>query len=134
MVLFLASLLRFFLRTINSKGAILSENAVLRKENEILLRKVAKKRVRFSFYDRFFFVALNRAADIKYRLTLVKPETMLAWQRTPIRRLCTFEHCPPRRGPKTPRHRGQTPDPTSATMCHSASPLDIVYRMSFILP
>ena len=100
MVLFLASLLRFFLRAINSKGAVLSENAVLRKENEILLRKVGKKRVRFSFYDRFFFVALNRAADIKDGLTLVKPETVLAWQRTLVRRLWTFDHPPARRGRK----------------------------------
>ena len=71
MVIFLASLLRFFLRAFSSKGAILSENAVLRKDNEILLRKVGKKRVRFSFNDRFFSVVLNRAADIKNRLALV---------------------------------------------------------------
>jgi hypothetical protein len=36
---------------------------VFQKENEILLRKVGKKRARFSFYDRLFFVVLNRAAD-----------------------------------------------------------------------
>jgi hypothetical protein len=53
MVIFLASLLRFFLRAFSSKGAILSENAVLRKEDEILLRKVGKKRVRFGFSDGF---------------------------------------------------------------------------------
>ena len=47
MVLFLASLLRFFLRASSSKAAILSENAVLKKENEILLREVGKKRVHF---------------------------------------------------------------------------------------
>jgi len=38
MVLFLASLLRFFLTAFNSKRPILSENALLKKENEILLR------------------------------------------------------------------------------------------------
>ena len=51
MILFLACLLRFFLRAFGSKGAILSENAVLKKEDEILLRKVGKKRVRFGFSD-----------------------------------------------------------------------------------
>ena len=100
MVLFLASLLRFVLNLFSSRRSILSENAVLQKENEILLRKVGKKRVRFSFYDRFFFVVLNRAADVKDRLTLVKPETVLGWQRTIIRRFWTFEHGPVRRGRK----------------------------------
>jgi len=100
MVPFLASLLRCFLNVFSSRKSILSENAVLKKENEILLRKVGKKRVRFSFYDRFFFVILNRAAEIKDHLTLVKPETVLAWQRTLIRRLWTFEHGPARRGRK----------------------------------
>ena len=100
MVLFLASLLRFVLDLFSSRKSILSENAVLWKENEILLRKVGKKRVRFSFYDRLFFVVLNRGADIKDRLTLVKPDTVLAWQRTIIRRFWTFEHGPIRRGRK----------------------------------
>ena len=90
MVLLLASLLRFVLNLFSSRKSILSENAVLWKENEILSRKVGKKRVHFSFYDRFFFVVLNRAADIKNRLTLVKPDTVLAWQRTLIRRFWTF--------------------------------------------
>jgi transposase InsO family protein len=100
MVLFLASLLRFFLRAFSSKGAILSENAVLKKENEILLRKVERKRVQFSFSDQVFFVVLNRAADIKHHLTLVKPETVLSWQRALIQRFWTFDHRLARRGRK----------------------------------
>ena len=100
MVLFFASLLRLFLHAFGSRSAVLAENAVLKKENEILLRKVGKKRVRFSFYDRFFFVILNRTSDIKDRLTLVKPETVLGWQRTLIRQFWTFEHGPARRGRK----------------------------------
>jgi transposase InsO family protein len=100
MVLFFASLLRLFLHAFGSRSAVLAENAVLKKENEILLRKVGNKRVRFSFYDRFFFVILNRASDIKDRLTLVKPETVLGWQRTLIRRFWTFEHRPAKRGRK----------------------------------
>jgi putative transposase len=101
MILFLASLLRLFLHAFGSRSAVLAENAMLKKENEILLRKVGKKRVRFSFYDRFFFVVLNRAAEIKDHLTLVKPETVLAWQRTLIRRFWTFEQRPAKRGRKS---------------------------------
>ena len=47
MVPFLASLLRFLVNVFSSKMTILSENAVLKKENEILLRKTGKKRVHF---------------------------------------------------------------------------------------
>jgi hypothetical protein len=65
MVPLLASLLRFFLNVFSSRKTIL---------------------------DRFFFVVLNRAADIKHRLTLVKPDTVLAWQRTRIRGCWKFEH------------------------------------------
>lgn len=43
MVLLLASLLRCFLNVFSSRKTILSENAVLGKENEILLQKVGKK-------------------------------------------------------------------------------------------
>ena len=74
---------------------------MLKKENEILLRRVWTKRIRFSFYDRLFFVVLNRASDIRHRLTLVKPETVLAWQRTLIQRFWTFEQRPAKRGRKS---------------------------------
>jgi hypothetical protein len=62
MILFLASLLRFVLHLFCARRNILTENAVLKKENEILLRKVGNRRVRFGFYARLFFVVLNRAA------------------------------------------------------------------------
>jgi hypothetical protein len=39
-------------------------------------------------------VVLNGAADIKHQLTLVKPETILSWQRTLLKRFWTFEHRP----------------------------------------
>jgi hypothetical protein len=54
----------------------------------------------FVIYDKLFFVVLNRAADIKHRLTLVEPETLLYWQRTLIKRFWTFEHAPAKRGRK----------------------------------
>jgi len=63
MIIFLATLTRFFLRAFRSKRIILSENVLLKKENDILLRRVGKKRVHFNIYDKLFFVVLNRAAD-----------------------------------------------------------------------
>jgi hypothetical protein len=61
---------------------------------------MGKKRVHFDFYDKLFLVVLNRAADIKHRLTLVKPETILSWQRTLLKRFWTFEHRAAKRGRK----------------------------------
>jgi hypothetical protein len=55
---------------------------------------MGEKKVHFGFYDKLSLVVLNGAADIKGRLTLVKPETVLSWQRTLIRRFWTFEHPP----------------------------------------
>ena len=100
MIAFLATLLRFILHAFRSKRNILTANALLQKENEILARKMGKKRVHFDFYDKLFLVVLHRADDIKYRLTLVKPETLLAWRRTLMKRFWTFEHRPAQRGRK----------------------------------
>ena len=79
MIIFLAILLRFFLHAFRSRRIILSEDALLKKEDDILLRRVGEKRVHFNIYDKLFFVVLNRADDIKHRLRLVKPETLLYW-------------------------------------------------------
>jgi len=100
MIAFFATLLRFFLQAFRSKRNILIENALLKKENEILLRKMGKKKVHFGFDDKLLLVVLNRAVDIKRQLTLVKPETLLYWQRTVIKRFWTFEHAPAKRGRK----------------------------------
>jgi putative transposase len=100
MVAFFSTLLRLFFYVFRSKRTIISEIALLKKENEILLRGFGKKRVQFGFDDEFFLVVLNKAADIKDRLTLVKPETVLSWQRTLIKRLWTFPHSRTKRGRK----------------------------------
>ena len=72
MISFLAILLRLFFQIFRSKRILLSENALLKKGNDILLRRVGKKRVHFNKCDKLFFVVLNRAADVKHRLTLLK--------------------------------------------------------------
>jgi hypothetical protein len=50
---FIATLLRVFFQAIRSKRNVLSENALLKKENEILLQRVGKKRVHFNIYDKW---------------------------------------------------------------------------------
>ena len=82
MINFFGTLIRIYFHAFRSKRTVLSENALLNKENEILARKMGKKRVHFNIYDKLFFVVLNRADEIKHRLRLVKPERLLYWQRT----------------------------------------------------
>jgi len=48
MITFFGTLIRVFLHAFRSKRTILSENALLKKENDILLRRVGKKRVHFN--------------------------------------------------------------------------------------
>ena len=51
MVAFLSTLLRLFFQFFRSRRIILSEIALLKKENESLVRKMGKKRVHFNIYD-----------------------------------------------------------------------------------
>jgi hypothetical protein len=63
MIAFLAAFLRLFFLALGSKRNVLSKNALLKKGNDILLRRVGKKRVHFNIYDKLFFVVRNRATD-----------------------------------------------------------------------
>lgn len=53
MITFFGTLIRIFFHAFRSKRIILSENALLKKENEILLWRVGKKRVHFNIYDKW---------------------------------------------------------------------------------
>jgi hypothetical protein len=63
---------------------------VLEKENEILKRKVAGKRIVTNHLDRMFFAFLNKIMAVKDYITIVQPTTVLRWQKMLIRRLWTF--------------------------------------------
>ena len=71
MISFFAIFLRFFLRDFRSKRIILSENALLKKENDILLRRVGKQRVHFNIYDEWngFLRTVRREALDNFLLT-----------------------------------------------------------------
>ena len=100
MIIVFGTLIRISFHAFRSKRIILSENALLKKENDILLRRVGKKRVHFNIYDKLFFVVLNGEVDIKHRLRLVKPESLLYWQRTLMKRFWIFQHASAKRGRK----------------------------------
>jgi len=56
------------------------EIVLVRKENEILKRKI--KKVRINSYDRLFFVCFYRQwTKLLSRITVIKPSTVIAWHR-----------------------------------------------------
>ena len=69
---------------------ILVENAILKKENEILKRE-KKDRLKFRFIDRLFYAVICKSSKkAKGCVTLIKPETVLKWQRHLIKKFWTF--------------------------------------------
>jgi len=66
------------------------ENAILKKENDILKRK-KKIRIKFRFFDRLFYAVICKLSEsAKGCVMLIKPETILQWQRNLIKRFWTF--------------------------------------------
>jgi hypothetical protein len=64
MITFFATMLRFILRAFRSKRIILSENALLKKENDILLRREVKMRVRFNIeYLAYHLVSVRTGVE-----------------------------------------------------------------------
>ena len=77
---------------------IIFQNIILWKENEILKRKL-KKRIRFNFFDKLFYALFNKLSNtIKDHIILVKPETILKWQRHLIKKFWTFALDKPKMG------------------------------------
>ncbi len=73
-----------------NKKDIIIENIILKKENEILKRK-KKERIKFKFSDRVFYTLYNKFSKIVTEcIILIKPKTVLNWQRTIIKKFWTF--------------------------------------------
>jgi len=75
---------------------------LLKKENEIYRRhlNLQNKRLIFKNSDKFTLAMLNALSKRAVgHLTLVKPETVLNWQRRFIKKYWTYKHNPPGRKP-----------------------------------
>jgi hypothetical protein len=70
---------------------LLIQITVLQKEVEILKRRNGQNRLRIKKTDRVILAILNRISNIKEKLTIVKPETVLRWQKELIKRFWTFK-------------------------------------------
>ena len=98
----LCSFIKIILSIFKTKRFLIFEMAMLKKEIEILKRK-RKKKVNTNCFDRLFFVILHKIANIKNRITIVKPETVLQWQRMIIKGFWTYTTSKKRGRKRTPK-------------------------------
>ncbi len=75
-----------------SKKDLLLQVSLQQKEIEILKRKHRGRRLRFRLSDRVVFAILNKAGHLKERFSVVKPETVLGWQRQLIKHFWSFKN------------------------------------------
>jgi len=88
---FIVTILRVIFLLFSARNIdIVITNALLKKENEILKRK-RKHKLKFRFFDRLFYAVICRLSEKAKRfVTLIKPETVVKWQRNLIKKFWTF--------------------------------------------
>jgi len=89
------SIITFLFRAIfnlfKSKKQLSIQNCLQKKEIEILKRQNQNKHLTIYHTDRIIISILNRIGHIKQIISIVKPETVLRWQRELIKRFWTFK-------------------------------------------
>jgi hypothetical protein len=76
---------------LKSKKELIIQICLHKKELEILKRQNQRKRLNIQYSDRLIFSIFNRIGNIKDILTIVKPETVLLWQKQIIKRYWTHK-------------------------------------------
>jgi transposase InsO family protein len=88
------SLLTFLSRVLfnlcKSKKELVVQISLQQKEIEILRRQQGRRGIRFLHSDRIILSILNTVGYLKGRLSLVKPETVLGWQRQLVKHFWNF--------------------------------------------
>ena len=85
MLIFLASLLATLPSILRSRAALELENLALRHQIGVLQRS-ARKRPKLILLDRLLWAALSRVwSEWRSALTIVQPETVVAWHRKGFR-------------------------------------------------
>jgi putative transposase len=91
MLIFLTTLLSSLRSIVRSRAALEFENLALRHQIAVLQRSAAK-RLKLTSADRLLWVCLSRLwHDWRSALTIVKPETLLAWHRAGFRLFWTWK-------------------------------------------
>jgi len=80
-----------FYNLLKSKKQLSIQNCLQKKEIEILKRQNQKKRLKIHQSDRLIFSILNKIGNLKEIITIVKPETVLRWQKHLIKRFWTYK-------------------------------------------
>jgi nitric oxide synthase oxygenase domain/subunit len=88
---FLTFLFRAIFNLLKSKKKLIIQICLHKKELEILKRQNQKKRLKFQHYDRIIFSVLNKIGNIKETISIIKPETVLRWQKQLIKRFWTYK-------------------------------------------
>ena len=89
-----------FLGLFRSRASLEAEILMLRQQI-IVLRRTAPKRLSFNGFDRLIFVGLHRLfPDLREALAVVKPETVIRWHRAGFRAYWRWRSRP-RRGRRT---------------------------------
>jgi transposase InsO family protein len=91
MLSILSFLLSVIFNLLKTKKSLLLQICLYKKELEILKRQNQKKRLHIKYSDRVIFSVLNKIDDIRNILSIVKPETILLWQKKIIKRFWTFK-------------------------------------------
>ena len=92
MFAFICSTFQFIMTLFYHDSSILVENLLLKKEVQILKRKLSLKRVRPSIFDRIWLsvlFSLNPSA-VMNNMTLFSPRKVLSWQKRLIASFWTF--------------------------------------------
>jgi putative transposase len=102
MISFLLFPVRFLYFLFTSKVALALRMALFQKEIDILKRKKGNKKLFFSFLDKLYFLFLHYFSNVRDHITIVKPETLLSWQRLLIKHFWTFRSAKKAGRPSTP--------------------------------
>jgi|GEM_PF-453102 len=89
MLVRIAFIFQLFFSLFKSDHSLYIENILLKKENEILKRKLNLKRINVSRSDKLFLVFLNIISDIRSNISIVSPHTLLLWQHILIKNFWT---------------------------------------------
>jgi hypothetical protein len=85
-----------------SRASLEAENLVLRQQI-IVLRRIAPKRLCFSVLDRLIFVSVDRLfPDVRSALAVVRPETVIRWHRAGFKAYWRWRSRPRRGRPTVP--------------------------------
>jgi len=85
-----------------SRASLEAENLALRQQI-IVLRRTAPKRLSFNALDRLIFVGLHRLfPDTRHALAVVRPETVIRWHRAGFRAYWRWRSKPRRGRPSVP--------------------------------